>query len=158
VPPFVLFAPWRRSSYTHLNSYRSTALSPCVEMSQEETPRPKIRLDLDFWPPQPAEPSRYTITFLPARVSHTAEQGMSVFEVARLAGVPIPSECGGKGTCARCRVALPEPVRPATYFEQQFIPKADLARGVRLSCRTRPDRDMIVTVLPDTRPAPRRPH
>ncbi len=124
----------------------------------EETdlPHPKIRLDLDFWPEEPAGPSHYPIAFMPAGVTCVAEKGLSVFEAAAQIGVVVPTECGGKGTCGRCRVVLPAPVRPPTYFERSFIPKEDLARGVRLACRTRVDREMTVVVLPPNGRAERR--
>jgi uncharacterized 2Fe-2S/4Fe-4S cluster protein (DUF4445 family) len=126
-------------------------------MTDGEGLRPKkIHLDLDPWPEEPVRPSHYSLTFLPAGVTHLAERGTSIFEAAAQAGVVVPTECGGKGTCARCRVLLPEPVRAPTYFEKAFIPREDLARGVRLACRTRIDRAMTVTVLPDTRRDPRR--
>jgi ferredoxin len=38
-------------------------------------------------------------------------------------------------------------VRPPTYVEKAFIPREDLARNVRLSCRLRVERDLTVTVL-----------
>jgi uncharacterized 2Fe-2S/4Fe-4S cluster protein (DUF4445 family) len=121
-----------------------------------EPQRTKIRLDLDPWPEEAAGPSDYTITFMPSGVTCSAEKGLSVFEAAAQAGVVVPTECGGKGTCARCRVILPAPVRAPTYFERSFIPKEDLARGVRLACRTRIDREMVVVVLPPTRRAEER--
>ncbi len=93
---------------------------------------------------------------MPSGVTFCAEKGLSVFEAAAQVGVVVPTECGGKGTCARCRVILPDPVRPPTYFERSFIPKEDLARGVRLACRTRIDREMVVVVLPPTRRAEER--
>lgn len=120
-------------------------------MMDEPTPPKKIILDLDPWPDEPSGPTHAAVTFHPAGLTFLAARGMSVFEAARAAGVDIPTECGGKGTCACCRVVLPEPVRPATYFERSFIPKEDLARGVRLACRTRIEREMTVTVLPDRR-------
>jgi ferredoxin len=125
-------------------------------MIEGDALRPKkIRLDLDPWPEEPAGPAHFALTFLPAAVTYLAERGTSIFEAAARAGVAVPTECGGKGTCARCRVILPEPVRPPTYFEKAFIPREDLARGVRLACRTRVDREMTVTVLPEGRRDPR---
>jgi Na+-transporting NADH:ubiquinone oxidoreductase subunit F len=75
------------------------------------------------------------------------EHGQSVFEAGKSIGEGIPTECGGKGTCGRCRVRVHGEVRPPTYVEKAFIPREDLARNVRLSCRLRVDRDLTVTVL-----------
>jgi uncharacterized 2Fe-2S/4Fe-4S cluster protein (DUF4445 family) len=115
-----------------------------------EPPKKKIVIDTDFFGlPQSAQPAR--VTLLPAGVSVVLDAGESIFEAAKRIGIAIPSECGGKGTCGRCRVRFPLPARDATYVERQHIDRADLAQGVRLSCRSRPNEDLTVTVLPERR-------
>jgi ferredoxin len=79
------------------------------------------------------------------------DPGESIFEAAGRVGVAIPTECGGKGTCGRCRVLFPLPAREPTAVERQHIDRADLARGIRLACRSRPSEDVTVTVLPERR-------
>ena len=118
-------------------------------------PRKKLVLDLDLEQlgSAPIEPA--AVTLLPAGRRVQLEPGESIFEAAKRCGIAIPTTCGGKGTCGRCRVQLPLPARPPTYVERQFIDRADLARGVRLACRSRPTEDITVTVLPE-RPERRR--
>ncbi len=114
----------------------------------DEEPRKKIKLDLDpFDLPQVPAPGR--VRLLPDDVWVQLEPGESIFEGAKRAGVYVPSECGGKGTCGRCRVLFPLPARQPTAVERQHIDRADLARGIRLACRSRPTEDMTVTVLPE---------
>jgi uncharacterized 2Fe-2S/4Fe-4S cluster protein (DUF4445 family) len=112
-------------------------------------PTKKIVLDLDLEQlgTVPCDPA--TVTLLPSGRRVRLEAGESIFEAARRSGVAVPSTCGGKGTCGRCRVQLPLPARPPTYVERQFIDRADLARGVRLACRSRPVEDLTATVLPE---------
>ena len=116
-------------------------------MSDEaaEAPRKKIVLDLDWLPPQAPEP--HTVTFLPEGRRAEVEHGRSVFEAGKLLGIYIPTDCGGKGTCGRCRVRVSGEARPPTYVEKAFIPRADLEQNVRLSCRLRVERDISVTVI-----------
>lgn len=115
-----------------------------------EPPRKKIVLDLDPLqleaPPPPA-----AVRLLPADVTVQLDTGESIFEGARRVGIAIPSECGGKGTCGRCRVLFPLPAREPSYVERQFIDRADLKRGVRLACRSRPKAPLTVIVLPERR-------
>ncbi len=99
----------------------------------------------------PALPSAGRVTLLPIGTSVQLEPGESVFEGARRAGVAIPTECGGKGTCGRCRVQVSLPARPPTAVERQHIDRGDLARGIRLACRLRPTEDLVVTVLSEQR-------
>lgn len=115
-----------------------------------EPPRKKIVLDLD-WLPEPAVASTHTVTFLPRGRQAVVEHGHSVFEAGKSAGEYIPTDCGGKGTCGRCRVGVEGEIRAPTYVEKAFIPRADLARNVRLSCRLRVERDITVTVVRTTR-------
>ena len=109
-----------------------------------EPPRKKIVLDLD-WLPEP-EQGPHTVTFLPRGRVVTIEHGLSVFEAGKRVGEYIPTDCGGKGTCGRCRVRVEGEARPPTYVEKAFIPREDLARNVRLSCRLKVERDITVTV------------
>jgi ferredoxin len=105
----------------------------------------KIVLDLDWLPEPIAGP--HTVTFLPRGRQIVVEHGQSVFEAGKVAGVYIPTTCGGKGTCGRCRVRVEGQARPPTYVERQFIPRSDLAGAVRLACRLRVEDDITVTVL-----------
>ncbi len=115
-------------------------------------PRKQIVLDLD-WLPEPLQGPR-TVIFLregKGRIgTATVEHGYSVFEAGEAAGVYIPTTCGGKGTCGRCRVRGEGDARPPTYIERQFISPVDLAAHVRLACRLRVEGDMAVTVLRET--------
>ncbi len=110
-------------------------------------PRKKIVLDLDWLPEPVAGP--HTVTFLPKGRQAVVERGQSVFEAGKAAGVYIPTTCGGKGTCGRCRVRVEGQARPPTYIERKFIPRSDLADNVRLACRLRVEDDITVTVLRD---------
>lgn len=110
-----------------------------------EPPRNKIVLDLD-WLPEPV-PGPHTVTFLPRGQQATVEHGQSVFEAGKSIGEYIPTDCGGKGTCGRCRVRVHGEVRAPTYVEKAFIPREDLAQNVRLSCRLRVEHDVTVTVV-----------
>ncbi|MDB5074219.1 MAG: nqrF 3 [Chloroflexi bacterium] len=116
----------------------------------DEQPRKKITLDLEFFgDPRPPAPGR--VHLLPANVWLQLEPGESVFEAAKRSNIGIPTTCGGKGTCGLCRVLFPLPAREPTYVERQHIDRADLARGVRLACRSRPTHDLAITVLPEPR-------
>ncbi len=112
----------------------------------DEPPRKKLKLDLDPFFDTPAPPPPGRVRLLPADIWVQLESGESIFEAAKRVGVTIPSECGGKGTCGRCRVLFPLPARDPTYVERQHIDRADLASGMRLACRSRPTGEISVTV------------
>jgi ferredoxin len=110
--------------------------------------RQKLVLDLDFFgAPAPAAQGR--VLLLPMQRWVDLEPRESIFEGAKRAGIAIPTECGGKGTCWRCRVQFSSPAPEPTVIERLHIHRADLARGVRLACRCRPTTDVTVTILPE---------
>ena len=72
---------------------------------------------------------RYSVTFLPERISVAVEAGTTLLQAQIAAGLHPDAPCGGRGTCGKCVVLLDG--------------------GEVLSCRTAVDRDLTVT-LPQT--------
>ncbi|MHA1485533.1 MAG: 2Fe-2S iron-sulfur cluster-binding protein [Candidatus Thorarchaeota archaeon] len=60
----------------------------------------------------------------------------TILEAIRMVGLQISSECGGQGTCGKCRVIL-NPVTEPTQVESQLLEKHDIDAGVRLACEHR---------------------
>ncbi|MBM3499068.1 MAG: DUF4445 domain-containing protein, partial [Armatimonadetes bacterium] len=62
-----------------------------------------------------------------------------VVEAAALAGIELQTPCGGKGKCGRCKViaASADGLTPADEVETATLSPEEVARGVRLACRTR---------------------
>ncbi|MGH2345167.1 MAG: 2Fe-2S iron-sulfur cluster-binding protein [Chloroflexota bacterium] len=114
----------------------------------EEPPRKKLVLDLD-WFPEPIVRPAARVRILPADRWITLEPGESIFEGAKRVGIAVPTECGGKGTCGRCRIQCASPAPEPSPVERRLLDRAELGRGIRLACRTRPASDLTVTVLPD---------
>ena len=67
---------------------------------------------------------QYSVRVLPDQVTCHAQEGQTLLEVLRSAGLQPEAPCGGKGTCGKCRV---------------LVDGAEV-----LSCRTVVDRDMTV--------------
>ena len=71
---------------------------------------------------------QHTVTFEPAHVVVTVEQGTSLLRAQILAGLQVDAPCGGNGTCGKCRVLV----------DGQQV----------LACQTLVDRDMTVWHAP----------
>ncbi len=79
-----------------------------------------------------------TVVFEPFGKVREADGKSNLLELARAAGVPLASDCGGRKTCGKCRIQLktvygpfPEP----TGRETEIL--GDLTRnGYRLACET----------------------
>jgi len=64
----------------------------------------------------------------------------SILELAQEAGIALRSECGGTGTCGKCRVQIVKKygsVSLPTDKEQKQLSEAELTRGLRLACQVR---------------------
>lgn len=58
----------------------------------------------------------------------------------------IPSACGGRGTCAYCKVRVSAGGNAALPTEEPYLDKDELAGGVRLSCQVRVRSDISVSI------------
>lgn len=77
-------------------------------------------------------------------------KGTSVLEASRIADIPHPSVCGGRGRCSTCRIhvlssldALPAP----NVVEATMLRRIAAQPGVRLACQLRPTKDLSVQIL-----------
>ncbi|MDH7508468.1 MAG: ASKHA domain-containing protein [Methanomassiliicoccales archaeon] len=80
------------------------------------------------------------------RTVETTDENETLYELAARAGIPLESVCGGRGICGRCRVIIATDVIPVTPEDKKCISEKDLERGVRLACRHKVDRDLVVEV------------
>ncbi len=77
-------------------------------------------------------------TFISRGNRYTTEADATFLELARLVGLSLPSLCGGRGKCAKCRCRPQGPVTEPTPLELEMLTEAELARGIRLGCQARP--------------------
>jgi ferredoxin len=70
--------------------------------------------------------------------THQTEQDATFLELARLEGLLLPSLCGGRGKCAKCRCHPRGPVTDPTPLELELLSEAELSKGIRLACQARP--------------------
>lgn len=76
-----------------------------------------------------------------------AEEGQSLFVALREAGIFVPTICGGKGFCGKCRVQIlsPKNIEP-TPEEIKHITPEDLEAGWHLACRVAVSVDMLLSL------------
>lgn len=90
------------------------------------------------------------ITFV-TTADRTAEvavkEGTNLLEAAALAGIAVEGNCGGKGTCGKCRVRVTprSPAAPSSA-EQKFLSPEELEKGWVLACRRTAHADIVVEV------------
>jgi uncharacterized 2Fe-2S/4Fe-4S cluster protein (DUF4445 family) len=88
---------------------------------------------------------KYRVVFAPSFKEITIEEGKTLLEAAREAGIYIDSQCNGKGKCGKCRVRVAEgQTTPFTPQETEFISASDKELGYRLACLTRVTSDVTL--------------
>ena len=92
-----------------------------------------------------------SVTFLPSGLRVACEDGESVFDVGRRAGIDISTACVGKATCGLCRVKLVDGeahVSALNAAEKKHLGNVYFITKMRLACQTRVTGDVVVDVPP----------
>lgn len=85
------------------------------------------------------------ITFLPQQKAIAVPTGTNLLQAAALAGVPVEGNCGGKGTCGKCRVKVVEGLRgEPSAAEEKALTAGELASGWVLACRRKVLQNTVV--------------
>jgi uncharacterized 2Fe-2S/4Fe-4S cluster protein (DUF4445 family) len=87
------------------------------------------------------------IIFKPLNQEAEVECGTSLLKAARIAGVSIPSECGGMGRCGKCKVLVQKGVTPLTPREREYLTPEEIRRKIRLACQAIVKRPAVVSML-----------
>ncbi len=80
------------------------------------------------------------ITYQPSGTRVPCAPGESVFEVARRAGVRVPTACAGQANCGLCRVKVvsgEEHLTPFNAAERKHLGNVYFITKLRLSCQAR---------------------
>ena len=77
-------------------------------------------------------------TFVSHGSRYITEADATFLELARRVGLSLPSLCGGRGKCAKCKCQPQGPATPLTPLELEMLTEAERAQGVRLGCQARP--------------------
>jgi Na+-transporting NADH:ubiquinone oxidoreductase subunit F len=70
--------------------------------------------------------------------------GETLLNTLRANEIFIPSACGGKGTCAYCKVKVLDGGGPYTPTETPLLSEAEVAEGVRISCQVKVRNDLHI--------------
>jgi uncharacterized 2Fe-2S/4Fe-4S cluster protein (DUF4445 family) len=98
-----------------------------------------------------SEMKKYRVVFAPSFKEIVIEEGKTLLEAAREAGVYLDSQCNGKGKCGKCRVRVAEgEITPFAPQEAEFIGSSDRELGYRLACMTRITGDVTLLVTGDS--------
>lgn len=75
------------------------------------------------------------VRFLPVGRQAEVDQGVCLLDAARLAEVDLNGDCGGRGSCGKCRVRAREGLTALTPLEKKRLNPLEVEQGVRLACQ-----------------------
>ena len=85
-------------------------------------------------------------TFISGSTRASIEADATFLELAQRAGISLPSLCGGRGKCAKCRCHPQGPSSEPTPLERELLTDEELSRGIRLGCQARPRGDVTLEI------------
>ena len=76
------------------------------------------------------------ITFEPYGIRSKFEKGTRLLDALKAVGLTVRSECGGRGTCGKCRIIIKDSskIGDVTEIEKERLSKFELDSGFRLAC------------------------
>lgn len=89
------------------------------------------------------------ITFLPGGRIVELEAGETLLEAAQRGGLQPAGDCGGRGTCGKCRMRILDgPRETADESENKHLPRDEQEQGWVLGCRRTAPGDLTVELPP----------
>lgn len=91
------------------------------------------------------------IAFQPMGKKQEAVAGEVLSDIAEKAAVSINADCGGHGTCGKCKIKiLSGKVGLPDIVEKTLLRAEEIEEGIRLACRIKVEDDLTVQVLAAT--------
>jgi uncharacterized 2Fe-2S/4Fe-4S cluster protein (DUF4445 family) len=91
----------------------------------------------------------HKVVFFPDDVSILVEEGATIDEAARLAGVYVNTICGGDGLCGKCRVVVKS--GDIKTKATALLEREEIRGGYVLACQSTIHSDVQIDVPPETR-------
>jgi len=90
---------------------------------------------------------RLWLNVLPDDLWLRIPKGESVWEALQGTSIELESDCGGLGTCGKCKIKVLSELDRPSIQERDLLNEKELGQGVRLACRTRVSRDMVISTI-----------
>lgn len=90
-------------------------------------------------------------TIKPAGIELPIKPSLTLLENIQKQGIFVESNCGGKGTCGKCRVRFLKGATPPSESDNRHLSKREIAEGWRLACQTKVSEECEVFIPPHGR-------
>jgi uncharacterized 2Fe-2S/4Fe-4S cluster protein (DUF4445 family) len=108
-------------------------------------------------PDPKTKPNQFEIDLEPIGRRTSVEEGSTLLDAARQAGVELVSICGGAGLCDSCKVRVVDgQLSPVRESELEALEEDEIESGFRLACQTVPLSDVKLDIPPESLTTPQR--
>jgi uncharacterized 2Fe-2S/4Fe-4S cluster protein (DUF4445 family) len=87
------------------------------------------------------------LNVLPDGLWLRVRKGETVWKALQKTNVELEGDCGGLGTCGKCKVKVLSLIGPPSEEEQELLDEEELKQGIRLACRVVLDHDLVVSTI-----------
>lgn len=84
------------------------------------------------------------LNVLPDDIWVRVKHGLTIYEALQKTNLDLDSECGGLGTCGKCKIRVVTPIGPPDEQEKKLLFPSELDNGIRLACRTRIKKSLVI--------------
>lgn len=85
------------------------------------------------------------VIFQPSGTRIFSEKGYTVLDAAQIAGIQLPTLCGGKGVCGKCKVRILR-LRKYAKEEKTLLTEEEIKNGIHLACQVIVKNDMVIEI------------
>jgi len=88
------------------------------------------------------------IDFAPLGIKVMCEEGMTIFEVAKMNSIPLAESCGGDKVCGHCRITIVdgmENLSEPDFEEIKLMREKNFSEDERLGCAVKVYGDVKIT-------------
>lgn len=100
-------------------------------------------------PPAGRKSKRIWLNVLPDDIWIRVKRGITVYDALQPTEIELDGECGGLGTCGKCKIRLITALGEPDDQEKEQLTAGELEAGVRLACRTKINRSLVVHTDPE---------
>ncbi|MFC1551079.1 ASKHA domain-containing protein [Candidatus Latescibacterota bacterium] len=95
--------------------------------------------------------AQHEVRFQPDGINIMVESGTLVADAIKSAGIKIQLPCGGTGKCGKCGVEIHPGAPEPSEFDVNHLTEGEIARGMRLACKTKVTGNISVLINPGIR-------
>ncbi|MFH1824166.1 MAG: ASKHA domain-containing protein [Candidatus Firestonebacteria bacterium] len=90
--------------------------------------------------------SKIKVIFQPEGKKIHIHQNITIAAAIHEANINLDFPCGAVGKCGKCKVEIEGNVSPVDYIEQELLSKEEMAKGIRLACRTKILGNVVISI------------